>query len=117
MIPRAGVLELLQWSLGRRTAYSISGDSMLPTFVEGQRVLGDPKAFRDRPPRVGEVVVARHPFQRGLFVIKRVEALVDGRFRLLGDNPQASSDSRTLGDFELERIVARVTSTLEAPDD
>ena len=87
---------------------------MLPALSAGQRVLADPRAYRRTSPRPGEIVVARHPFRRGVCVIKRVEALVGGRVRLLGDNPQASSDSRALGDFEPEAVFARVTSSLEA---
>ncbi len=58
-------------------------------------------------------MVARHPFRRDVFVVKRVQAFVEGRVRLLGDNPGASTDSRSLGDFELRRLVGPVTSALE----
>ena len=72
-------------------------------------VLVDPRA----DVRVGDIVVARHPFRTDVHVIKRLVELDDeGRARLEGDNPSASTDSRTLGGFSRRSIVGRVSCRL-----
>jgi len=84
---------------------------MLPEFAPGDELFLDPRAYRRRAPRVGDVVMARHPQAPQEIILKRVAFVSpDGRVFLRGDNPQASTDSRTLGLFPLERILGRVTS-------
>ena len=80
---------------------------MEPALFDGDEVLVDPGATA----REGDVVLARHPFQKGLVILKRVaEVEGDGRFRLAGDNPDESTDSRGLGSFSAGQILGRVTS-------
>ena len=59
-------------------------------------------------PRVGDVVLAGHPARPGVRMIKRVAELRgEGEYVLLGDNPDESTDSRTLGPFRRGDIVGR----------
>ena len=62
--------------------------------------------------QVGDVVVAQHPFQADLVLVKRIDTIENGRFHLLGDQPAESTDSRGLGWFGPElirgRVIARV---------
>lgn len=84
---------------------------MEPTLADGDLVLVDPRAYRDRLPESGHVVVARHPFRRSILWVKRVhEVTPEGRLELIGDNPGASTDSRTQGQVPLEKVHGRVTS-------
>lgn len=86
---------------------------MVPLLQPGDEVLVDLRAYSQKRPRSGDVVVARHPHQVDLKIIKRVTDVVeDGRFYLQGDNPDpaASSDSRSFGLVSLEYILGRVTS-------
>ena len=80
---------------------------MEPELHDRDEVLVNPRASA----RKGDVVVARHPFKTGLVIIKRV-ADVDGegKIQLAGDNPEESSDSRSLGLFSADQILGRVTS-------
>ena len=76
---------------------SIRGDSMLPTLRQGQLVL----FASGRAAKVGDIVMVRH---NGVEKIKRVARLEGGRVYLLGDNPDASTDSRHFGWLGIEVI-------------
>ena len=103
--------ELLLWLIRRRQRVRVTGASMLPGLKPGQEVLVDLRAYQGTDPQPGDIVVARHPFQVDVRLIKRVKArLEDGRYRLEGDNPLESTDSRTFGPIAREAILGRVTS-------
>lgn len=107
------VLQICLWALGRRRRYRIDGASMRPTLEPGDHVLVDPRAYRRRPPRIGDVVLARHPYRRGVEVVKRLGAtLPDGRLLLAGDNPEESTDSRAFGAVPIDRLRGRVVLRL-----
>lgn len=87
------------------TRVRVVGPSMEPALRDGDRVLVNRTAFWLRPPRIGEIVLARLPSVPGGVAIKRVaaarSAAVSGtagrRYLLLGDNAGMSTDSRHLG--------------------
>lgn len=79
---------------------------MLPTYRPGDIVL----AWRWFKPRAGLVVVAEGPDCPLIKRIKRVSA--EGCW-LEGDNPVASTDSRTYGLFPPQRLAARILLRLE----
>lgn len=81
---------------------------MIPALSPGERVLFDRLAYVRGEPRVGDIVLARHPARRGVRMIKRVtEATDEDGYVLLGDNAEESTDSRTLGPFRRGDIVGR----------
>jgi len=82
----------------------VVGDSMKPTLWPGDRVL----AVRWVRVRVGDLVVVRDPRDRERLLVKRVAALSAGGVAVEGDNPGASTDSRTLGAVPRPAIVGRV---------
>ena len=53
---------------------------MAPTLLPGDRLLVDRRAYRDEPPRVGDIVVLRDPGQPDRWLIKRVAAVGPGKF-------------------------------------
>src|SRR4029077_16839445 len=76
----------------------VDGPSMLPTLRPGDLLAVRP--LRPDEPHAGQLVVVR----RGdIEIVKRVSATVDGdalgadEIWLAGDNPDASTDSRTMG--------------------
>nr|WP_315102453.1 nickel-type superoxide dismutase maturation protease [uncultured Fretibacterium sp.] len=86
----------------------VRGHSMYPTLRDGERVVVDTTACRKAPPAVGDVVLARHPFMRDTWMIKRIVGVADdGRYVLQGDNPLESSDSRSFGPVPLRSIRGR----------
>ncbi len=82
---------------------------MFPLLKPGDEVLLDFRAYRRRPPCPGDIVVARHPTQAGLEIIKRVAKVdADGRFHLQGDNPDPTQSSDSL--VTCRHILGRATS-------
>ena len=82
---------------------------MFPLLKPGDEVLLDFRAYRQAPPYPGDIVVARHPTQAGLEIIKRVASVgEDGRFLLQGDNPDPTQSSDSL--VTRSHILGRVTS-------
>jgi phage repressor protein C with HTH and peptisase S24 domain len=106
-IPAAGAREALLWLLRRRRRFAVRGRSMLPALYDGATVLAEP-GIR---PAVGDVVVARHPYERDRLLVKRVAGLEpDGRAALVGDNPQESTHS--FGALPPEAVLGVVRSRL-----
>ncbi len=79
---------------------------MLPTLEPGAIVLVDPR----RSPQVGDVVVARHPFERDTVLVKRVEGMTPHALDLRGDAPEESTDSRSYGALPRDRLLGVVTA-------
>jgi nickel-type superoxide dismutase maturation protease len=109
-LKRAGWRELASWWLRRRSLVRVRGRSMLPVLSPDDEVLIRPC----RSYRVGDIIVARHPFRTDVQLIKRL-ARFDGQGRvwLEGLNAEESSDSRTLGAVTPDLILGRVTSLLK----
>ncbi|HEX8100917.1 MAG TPA: signal peptidase I [Actinomycetota bacterium] len=95
-------LFLVLW---RRRPFRVEvrGESMEPTLRAGDYLI----AIRSERPRRGALVVVKHPARPRLDLVKRVTGVpgdhVDGHrlsdreHWVVGDNPAASTDSRTLG--------------------
>lgn len=96
------------WLVRRRSRLRVQGRSMLPLLRPDDELLIDPRAYRHRPPRVGDLLVAEHPQRPGLRLIKRVAAVAGDRCLLLGDNPLESNDSRDFGWVALAQVQGRV---------
>jgi nickel-type superoxide dismutase maturation protease len=71
----------------------VTGDSMLPALVPGDRLL----VVRGARPRVGQVVALADPRRPERTVVKRVAGRGPAGVTVLGDNAGASTDSRTWG--------------------
>lgn len=83
---------------------------MLPTLSPGNQVLIHPRAYQLTTPQVGDIVLACHPFQRQLYLIKRIQSVSDHSYFLVGDNAAESTDSRVFHAVPLDCIVGKVTS-------
>ncbi len=55
--------------------------------------------------KVGSVVIFEHDNKEK---IKRISEIKDGKLYLLGDHPEASTDSRNFGWIETDVVVAKV---------
>ena len=90
----------------------VCGDSMYPTYLDGQVIIGC-RLFRRKKRKVGEVVIYRSPEENGRkIVIKRVAgvnvAFNQVTYYCLGDNSDHSYDSRYYGAISSENLVCRV---------
>jgi nickel-type superoxide dismutase maturation protease len=107
-IPVLTLRELILWILRRRKHFRIKGNSMYPLFKPGDLVLVDSNAYQIQEPKPGEVVIAWHPLQPDLKMVKRVRVVyADGRVGLAGDNPAESTDFDSI---MLKKLLGRVTS-------
>ena len=62
-----------------------------------------------RPPRVGDVVLTKHPFQSDVLMVKRIASIdATGRLFVIGDNPDESSDSRSFGSLRTDAVIGKV---------
>lgn len=84
----------------------VHGPSMVPTLRDGDRLL----VRYGVPVRPGDIVVARHPFQQDLLLVKRAVGRREGGWWLLGDNPYAEGDSRLFGTVPDELVLARAVA-------
>lgn len=106
-----GLYPMLAFIAARRVV--VRGRSMLPELAPGERAIFDRWAYLAGAPRVGDVVLARHPARPRRLLIKRVAAIIPTRggsadeYVLLGDNAAESTDSRTLGAFPRSHILGR----------
>jgi nickel-type superoxide dismutase maturation protease len=82
----------------------VVGRSMEPTLAPGDRLL----VTRARRLHAGDVVAVRDPSQGGRVLVKRVGAVLDGEVVLRGDNPEASTDSRSFGPVPTTAVLGRV---------
>lgn len=102
------VIALAAWLRRHFMRFEVVGESMLPTFREGDFLL----ARRMAPgqlPRTGDLVLASDPREPSRTLLKRVAGVdLHGQVTLLGDNAGASTDSRHFGVVPGEAIIARV---------
>ena len=80
----------------------VVGGSMSPKLSPGQLLLATP-IFRHIHP--GQVVIVEHD---GKQKVKRVERVADDKVFVIGDNLDASTDSRHFGWVDEQQIIARV---------
>jgi len=88
--------------------YRVSGNSMNPLLHDGQEV----QVQRSENYAVGDIVVATHPIQTDITIVKKIESISeDGRFRLRGTNPKESSDK--FGLVSQSKIIGKIISNLD----
>jgi len=85
----------------RRVA--VNGDSMRPVLEPGDRLLVV-GLLRFRP---GDVVAVADPRDERRVMVKRVSAVDAAGVTVLGDNPAASTDSRTFGPVPRALVLGR----------
>ena len=108
MLQKSNKKELLLWLFRRRRRFRVVGASMLPTLRAGEEVLLDTHAYDHVAPQVGDIVVAYHPEQPDLKIIKRVGEVMENGLFLSSDNPSAGNDSRQFGVVGMDKVVGRV---------
>jgi nickel-type superoxide dismutase maturation protease len=85
-----------------RSLVEVRGISMEPSLWEGDRLLTVPARRAWLEP--GQVVVVTDPADPDHEVVKRLGSVGDGRAEVFGDNPRASTDSRSWGPLPLAAI-------------
>jgi nickel-type superoxide dismutase maturation protease len=85
----------------RRVA--VHGDSMRPALEPGDRLL----VVGFLRPSPGGIVALVDPREEGRVMVKRVSAVDAAGLTVLGDNPTASTDSRTFGPVPPHLVLGR----------
>ena len=111
-LPQAALSDLLALFLFRRRHMRVDGFSMAPTLLPGDLVLIKPLKAQATLPAPGSIVVAQHPDRSSTRIIKRLATIQAGNLVLLGDNPQASTDSRQFGAVPRRLLIGVVTSVV-----
>lgn len=88
--------------------FRVRGKSMEPLVQEGDFVVAESMSYLFLRPRVGQVVLARHPARGNMLLVKRIVAENQGCYWLEGDNSLASEDSRALGWFQRGDLKGKV---------
>jgi nickel-type superoxide dismutase maturation protease len=109
---RRSVGLALMGAVGAAAVFSrvaVAGDSMLPTLEPGDRLLVLRIGHR-RLIRPGDLVTVRDPREDGSrrVLVKRVGDLDGESAEVTGDNPDASTDSRSFGRVPLSFVTGRV---------
>tara|TARA_Y100000768_G_scaffold371917_1_gene339081 strand:- start:1199 stop:1540 length:342 start_codon:yes stop_codon:yes gene_type:complete len=86
----------------------IFGDSMLPTFRNGDSI---PFIFnKNLKFKVGDIVLAKHPYEKYKLIVKRIKHIKEKeKYFLVGDNPNTnqSTDSNSFGYIIGNDILAK----------
>lgn len=85
----------------------VIGESMNPSFRDGQKILCSRLPVILKKFNEGEVYIYKCPYENKL-VIKRLHHRFGDSFYFLGDNAPYSVDSRDYGYIKVEDIVAKV---------
>jgi nickel-type superoxide dismutase maturation protease len=96
-------LHPTHWRPGFRRV-RVTGDSMLPGFRAGDRLLLGPPWWI----RPGQVVAVTDPRAPARLLVKRVHALSRLAVEVRGDNEAASTDSRHFGPLPRSSLAGRV---------
>jgi nickel-type superoxide dismutase maturation protease len=89
----------------------VTGDSMLPAFEHGDRLVLAPTG-RLQP---GQVIALPDPRDATRLLIKRIRTVNDTTLEVRGDNEAASTDSRDFGLVPRAGLVGRVVYRYAPP--
>ena len=92
----------------RNITFSVKGNSMVPTFSNGDIIKFD-KFDSKYTVDIGDIIVFNHPFKKNLKLIKRVAHTLDSsNFYVKGDNLRTleSEDSHNFGYIHKKNIIA-----------
>tara|TARA_Y100000991_G_scaffold186026_1_gene150430 strand:+ start:151 stop:450 length:300 start_codon:yes stop_codon:yes gene_type:complete len=95
----------------RKTAI-VCGDSMFPTFKEGEIVFFKKYIKNKSLLKVGQIVILYHPL-KNIRLIKRINNVYEHSIEVYGDNIEHSSDSNKFGLINNEKVIGIVTSKIQ----
>jgi nickel-type superoxide dismutase maturation protease len=99
-----GGLAAGAFSLGLVRRVEVSGDSMRPTLEPGDRLL----VLAWRRIRAGDLVALADPRLPERTLVKRVAEVDRVKLTVVGDDPAASTDSRSFGPVPRATVLGRV---------
>ena len=82
---------------------------MSPTLKEGDKIFFKKYLINKSNLKVGQIVIFRHPIQDRI-QIKRIKQIKENCIEVIGDNSKDSTDSKSFGFIQNEKIIGIVTS-------
>ena len=86
----------------------VDGNSMTPSLTHGSYVL----VRRTKVIDVDDIVLCRHPFRKDTQIVKRVAHSGQTGVFVVGDNPDASTDSNSFGVVPWVHVIGVVTAQM-----
>ena len=83
---------------------------MWPTLKPKDRVIVRPLNQHSEFPAIGSIIVCIHPQQPSRRVIKRLSSVTENQLTILGDCPDASTDSRQWGRISKSCFIGEVVA-------
>ena len=80
---------------------------MYPTLRSGDWLLADPDAYAETAPVPGDLVLVPDPREPSRLLVKRVAEVHLGELFVVGDAPDASTDSRSFGPVAVSAVEGR----------
>jgi phage repressor protein C with HTH and peptisase S24 domain len=94
----------LMSKFGRFGLVAVAGESMEPTFLNGDWLL----VIWGAGLKATNAVVIEREDRPGVFLVKRILRIENGKYWVEGDNKNQSTDSRIWGTLDEKEVVARV---------
>jgi nickel-type superoxide dismutase maturation protease len=83
---------------------------MYPLLKPDDLIMVNPYAYQNKQPQAGDLVIATHPTEPNLKIVKRLAYLTeDGNCFLAKENPHEGTDSHSFGLVPLRLILGKVT--------
>ena len=104
------ILFLIALVFYRFPLVQVCGNSMYPTFKDGEIHLGKRLTQSEKIKcKKGRIYVFRPPYSSDeKYVIKRLYEIEEGKYFFLGDNSDCSYDSRYYGYVDSNLVVAEI---------
>ncbi len=96
-----GFAELTRRFIRRYQRLEVVGDSMEPTLSDGDKIL----VRKGIAPIPGSLIVFADPRERTRLLVKRAQSVGAGEVVAIGDNADASTDSRHFGLIPLSELI------------
>lgn len=98
----------MAWRISPIFKYTVMGNSMEPTFSEGDKVLANRLAYLFEAPQKGDIVIAKYPDNIEKKVIKRIHKITPLGYFLTGDGDKKSADSKYFWMVKGKDIIGKV---------
>lgn len=108
-ISKATWFDILLLLIGKRRRVRVQGNSMLPTFADGDEILIKENAEISPD----DIVFSKHPKYNERKIIKRISEIDEkGLLFLIGDNLEESTDSRHFGKINSKLLIGKIVKRL-----